>query len=219
MPTLRDEVFRTGLAFYKSLEPSLVTGKIAPRLGSVIRIDGVAEVQSLIPRDTDSSPPNILSGNFGTGMFPLHTDLAHWYRPPRYLLLRAVVGFASVPTRLLDGQLLVALFGAATLARTLVTPRRPVGGTRPLMQTLSKRSDGVLLRWDTLFLNPASDASTTVLRDVASYLDSSKPQEPCLVEPGDTLVIDNWRMLHGRAPIPVSAASRHIERVYLSSLT
>jgi hypothetical protein len=39
-----------------------------------------------------------------------------------------------------------------------------------------------------------------------------------LNEPGDTVLIDNWRMLHGRSQILAQGKVRHIERVYLSEV-
>ena len=39
-----------------------------------------------------------------------------------------------------------------------------------------------------------------------------------LETPGDTILIDNWRMLHGRAPVQPEACERLIERVFLSDL-
>ncbi|MCK1658534.1 TauD/TfdA family dioxygenase [Bradyrhizobium sp. 151] len=46
-------------------------------------------------------------------------------------------------------------------------------------------------------------------------------QEQCtcsLTSPGDTLVIDNWRMLHGRSAVAELCSDRIIERTYLRSL-
>nr|WP_281066390.1 TauD/TfdA family dioxygenase [Xanthobacter flavus] len=39
-----------------------------------------------------------------------------------------------------------------------------------------------------------------------------------LAHPGDTLIIDNWRMLHARSPIPPGREDRSIQRVYLGAL-
>ncbi|TIW05266.1 MAG: TauD/TfdA family dioxygenase, partial [Mesorhizobium sp.] len=35
---------------------------------------------------------------------------------------------------------------------------------------------------------------------------------------GDTLIIDNWRMLHARSPIITGTEDRAIERIYLERL-
>jgi alpha-ketoglutarate-dependent taurine dioxygenase len=39
-----------------------------------------------------------------------------------------------------------------------------------------------------------------------------------LARAGDTLLIDNWRMLHARSSIPLGREDRIIERVYLEGL-
>ena len=39
-----------------------------------------------------------------------------------------------------------------------------------------------------------------------------------LANPGDTLIIDNWRVLHGRSSVGEGDTDRMIERVYLSEL-
>nr|WP_292223483.1 TauD/TfdA family dioxygenase [Mesorhizobium sp.] len=39
-----------------------------------------------------------------------------------------------------------------------------------------------------------------------------------LAQTHDTLLIDNWRMLHARSPILPGRESRAIERVYLEAL-
>ena len=39
-----------------------------------------------------------------------------------------------------------------------------------------------------------------------------------LTNPGDTLIVDNWRFLHGRSCVPAVDVNRRIERVYLSEL-
>lgn len=47
---------------------------------------------------------NTYSGNFGLEVFPFHTDLAHWYIPPRYIFLRCVNPAEYVATKLIDRQ-------------------------------------------------------------------------------------------------------------------
>lgn len=39
-----------------------------------------------------------------------------------------------------------------------------------------------------------------------------------LNQPGDTLLIDNWQMLHGRGEVLAQGTIRRIERVYLSEI-
>jgi L-asparagine oxygenase len=215
--SIADSLAAQGFLFLPEYAPGATTGEVAAHLGQIARIEGVGPVQVLRPRDRETAPPNIYSGSYGTNAFPLHTDLAHWAVPPKYLALRCVVGAPDVSTRLLDGKVLIERFGAGTLARTLVQPRRPVAGTRPLLRLLERGAAGsIRVRWDSLFNVPATAASAGVFAEVSEFLQSTCELTPVLCEPGDTLIIDNWRMLHGRAPVPPQSRSRHIERVYLN---
>src|SRR5438876_672320 len=44
-------------------------------------------VRFIHPQERLDATPNSLSSRHGTGMFPFHTDAAHWRHPPDYLLL------------------------------------------------------------------------------------------------------------------------------------
>ena len=69
-----------------------------------------------------------------------------------------------------------------------------------------------------MFLRPASPSSEVTFDSIHAFILTSKPVEVSLVDRGDTLVIDNWRMLHGRKAAPINAMSRQIERAYIGDL-
>lgn len=204
-----------GFALLRSWEAGRSTRSLLGARGTVLEIPGVETVQSLVPKTADESAPNLYSGNFGLDVFPLHTDLAHWFRPPRYLVLRAVCGSPVVKTYLLDGYFVVDSFGAERLGRTLVQPRRPIKGRRPLLKLLERVSPHTLLRWDSLFLTAATQSSQRTMADLEQELSALSLRDVTLAEPADTLLIDNWRMLHGRGPVPPVGRDRIIERIYL----
>lgn len=191
--------------------------EVAAKLGVVEQVDGLRLVQELVPKHMGASTPNTYSGNFGYGAFPLHTDLAHWSCPPRYLVLRCVVGNPAISTRVLDGDVLVERIGASALGRCLVRPRRPLAGGLHLLHVLEHRELGprFLLRWDSLYLQPANAFANATFERVKDGLSTVRPTEHTLVNRGDTLVIDNWRMLHGRAPVSATSSSREVHRIYL----
>lgn len=208
-----------GYAVLRGHLPDVSTEVAVASLGDVLAIPGATRVQVLRPREKADSPPNIYSGQFGKSDFPMHTDLAHWYVPPKYFVLRCVVGAPDVATRLLDGSGIIVQFGVDTLYRTLLQPRRPSNGNRPLLRMLNSTDVGEhQLRWDSLFVQPATESSSKTVRAVSEFIDAQLETQIYLTNPGDTLVIDNWRMLHGRSAVPPTAASRHIERAYLRSL-
>lgn len=172
-------------------------------------------VTHLVPRGAGERGPNTYSGNFGLGEFPLHTDLAHWWLPPRFLLLRCLRGSPEVATRVLRASELIRCVGGDRLRCALVEPRRPTLGRRPLLHMLEASDTCAAFRWDPLFLRPATEASAEVWEAVTRCLALAAPQSCFLTRPGDILVVDNWAALHGRSAAPPSARSRHVERCYL----
>src|ERR1035437_5471538 len=102
--TPRELVAAEGYAFLPQFRPDLPTTMALGLLGQIDFVEGIRAVQTLTPLRVTDSTPNTYSGNFGTGEFPLHTDLAHWVIPPRYIALRCISGTASVGTMLLDGS-------------------------------------------------------------------------------------------------------------------
>lgn len=212
-------VKESGFAFFPAYRSNYALTEIAADFGSVAYLPGVPAVQTITPRAISDAPPNIYSGNYGMNPFPLHTDLAHWYRPPRYLVLRCVVGSSDVLTEILDGDELVGSFGKSRLRHTLVQPRRPIGFSRPLLRLLDAPSAITqCLRWDSLFLVPATGSSAQTFGEIQQQLASFETQKVVLKEAGDTLVVDNWRVLHGRSAVGHHAESRIVERVYLGGL-
>jgi L-asparagine oxygenase len=217
VPELKRDIKAQGFALFSQLEPNLDTIDVADALGTPLTPWAGGLVQTLQPKAT--STPNTYSGNFGLDRFPFHTDLAHWRVPPRYLILRCKVGYRDVPTLMLDGRTLTEDISRNVLARAIFKPRRPRNGTFDLLPLLQAGADGdSLLRWDEIFLKPASRIGETADAAVRSWLAEAEPLSVSLQLPGDTLVIDNWRMLHARSPIPSGREDRSIERVYLGAL-
>ena len=215
---IAQRIRRDGFAFLDAYKPNLPTAKVAQILGHEIALPNVPDVQRLVPKPVVRSTPNSYSGNYGLGRFPLHTDLAHWARPPHYLLLRCVVGSPNVATHVLDGNALLDTIGQDDLWRALVRPRRPLNGRRELLRLLELVGARGLLRWDFLYIRPASDFGKAICDHVVDLLQVALPSSHYLTQPGDTLVIDNWRMLHGRSAITAPAENRLIERMYLGDV-
>lgn len=208
-----------GFAFLDRYEPSRSVLEIAQELGQVAHLCNVKLVQTLKPKQADDADPNTYSGNYGLGAFPMHSDLAHWYEPPRYMVIRCVKGTPEVVTNVLDSGYVISELGAMALSRALVAPRRPSSNNNYLLRLLTKAKDGVdLFRWDEMFIKPFGQLSTETFGVVSRFLCSVSPMRFCLGSPGDTLILDNWRMLHGRSSVPDHSVNRHIERVYLRGI-
>lgn len=219
--TSKQLVEQQGYAFFPSFYPDLAPLAAAVALGTPEKVDGLRLVQELLPMTPELTTPNTYSGNFGLGAFPLHTDLAHWAKPPRYLLLRCANGDPDAQTQIVDGRAVVAAVGSIVLARCLARPRRPMKGAFQLLPIWHDTFEPIqkLIRWDSVYLKPANAYAQDVFRQVEDSLMHLQPIARVLLTKGDTLLLDNWRMLHGRSPVQNRASSRQLHRLYLSSLT
>ncbi|WP_260684342.1 Fe(II)-2OG oxygenase family protein [Rhizobium laguerreae] len=218
MDSLRDQVLERGYAFMPAWRPEQSAANVAASFGEPLSLGGGDPVHALTPVSKEASTPNTYSGLYGLEDFPFHTDMAHWRAPPRYLMLRCVVGFKEVPTRLIDGLELARRVGLDRLARAIVRPRRPVQGKLSLLRIYQPVEEGAVLRWDEIFIQPASTAGEEGYTEFGMALRLSDEEPVALATPGDTLVVDNWRMLHGRAPVPAGCEGRRLDRVYLRRL-
>jgi alpha-ketoglutarate-dependent taurine dioxygenase len=214
--SVREQVYQNGFAFVRRLSPQATTFDVASLLGEPLQLGGDKMVQPLIP--LPFAAPNTYSGNYGLDHFPFHTDLAHWSLPPRYFILRCVRGYTQVPTLVFDGNNLISTVGREILRRAVVRPRRPTAGEVRLLRLLGEGPDAEILRWDSLYLKPASQMGELAFARLHECLNSITPTKVALVEEGDTMVIDNWRMLHGRSAVMESYRDRHLIRVYLGRL-
>lgn len=226
---LRDiaaQLHQRGHILISNFKADETTIAVASSLGEVADIpallpqSGIPTVQELRPRLMTETGANKYSGNFGLGDFPLHTDLAHWAQPPRYFLLRCKVGSPTVVTRLLPLSALIPRVGAANLRRALVRPSRPPrGGVICILPVTFRVGEIEGIRWDSLFLVPMNNAAGAVAQALSDITtNSAATMELALVQPGDTLIVDNWHCLHGRGKVWPNDRDRKVERVYLTKL-
>lgn len=215
---------REGFALQGSLSPKRSTAEVARSLGSVVEVgsllgsSSIRTVQSLVPRDKSEVGENRYSGIYGFAAFPLHTDLAHWFCPPRYLLLRCIVGSSDVLTHVLPWTPIVAQIGPPVLRKAVFMARRHRIGFSGLVRAMSRHNGADILRWDPVFLNPLNQHARAVASAIFNPTWKRVATSVLLRNPGDTVLIDNWRMLHGRSAVPVGSRARRIERVYLSEV-
>jgi hypothetical protein len=107
--------------------------------------------------------------------------------------------------------------GEEELHRSLVRPRRPIGGASSLLRLLECRPEATQLRWDPLFLEAANHRAVSSVTAVEACLSRVSPIAVVL-EKDDVLIVDNWRMLHGRGEVTSGAENRHLERCFVKEV-
>lgn len=208
---------RDGYAFLEEWHPDLTSTDLVHRSGLVLNF-GKAPVHRVIPQQ--DGPPNTYSGIYGLGEFPLHSDMAHWPEPPRYMFLRCLKGQSAVGTAIVDSCDIIEDVGTLDLARALVKPRRPLHGRIPLLSIFrpQRGNRSMLFRWDDRYIVPASPAGQLGVAMIRAALPRSSMRLIYLCKAGDTLWLDNWRMLHGRSSVPEDRADRVLERAYFGEV-
>lgn len=225
MGRIREQLAEAGFAFCPALTPDLQTRDVASELGSIVEIEKelpskrIPTIQTLRPRQPNEARSNQYSGNYGFGEFPLHSDLAHWARPPRFFALRCIVGSQDVLTRILRWDVIVPSFGHEKLQRAVFSGRNWRSGSSGLVRAATRSETGTILRWDPLFLLPLNSLAQELAVLMREPRWAAGATTVSLKVPGDTLLVDNWRVLHGRSKVLATSQGRKIERVYIEDVT
>jgi len=155
-----------------------------------------------------------LSATYETGSFPLHTDTAFWPIPCRYVVMRAF-GDCRRPTTILSFSDLLQDATPeihALIDRSVWRVRTQSRGFYCSFRFRGKESSG--WRYDQTCMHPVNKAAF-VLHDRLLGLPGCSHVET-LEWTGDlAIVLDNWKVLHGRGPEPPEERLRILERIYV----
>lgn len=208
---LTNQLSERGYVDLGRIDVDVSTLELARGLADVIGTRVCASVDTLTTTAPGTKPLNTYGGNYALSRLPLHTDLAHWAVPPRYLILRCVVGCPDVVTHVVHHREIVRLTPIGLIDRALLRPRRRLDGRMFLL----RMRHGSIFRWDSLFLEP-DNAEARLMRELLAEEPSRfVPDEVVMDQPGKAILIDNWSAMHGRGEVPPCAVSRRLERVYL----
>lgn len=199
--------FSCGSRFQSTIE-------IAHSIGEILALPGIPTVQTLTPSRVEVKEASSYSGNYGMGEFPLHTDMAHWYVPPPYLLLRCIQPAEQVYTTFSSLKNIIEAEEVNTFKRALFRPRRRLGGRLSVLRLYDKG----IFRWDKLFIQPINTCATELQARVMARIAQEEVDKVCYESATDCILVHNWKVLHGRSSVPELASHRTLERVFLSKL-
>lgn len=171
-------------------------GKLGDRLGTRVAGRAGALEEVIEPHGADDAHPRSLSAGYGLNALPFHTELSHRTRPCRYLLLGCIdPGSPAAATMLLDWRTL----GLSSEELELLegTPVLVRSGRRSFYATILAPS-GAFLRYDPGCLEAVDQRGRMALALIEDRIAAAPPQFHHWRR-GDTLIIDNWRVLHGRS--------------------
>jgi hypothetical protein len=166
--------------------------------------DGMSE-EVIVPRTIEEGRARSLSALHGRGCLPLHVELSHRVRPCRYVLLGCLdPGDPAVATTLLDWRALDFTDGERCVLRS--APILVRTGRRSFYSTILPPG-GEYLRFDQECMEPADERGRGAMHLLERKLAKRSPWSH-MWQAGDILIIDNWRVLHGRQSATASAGRR-----------
>jgi alpha-ketoglutarate-dependent taurine dioxygenase len=164
----------------------------------IVQTDTKSVVDVLRVVDSRPDMPNSWSTRFGSATFPFHTDMAYFFQPPRFLILRSAGELPSDrPTALLDME-------KANLNEkhkfVLETEEWLIQSGRSKFKASYRQFDAehemFFYRVDPVCMKAVENPSYSdqMIQKIAA---TAEIQE-VFWTPGTAVVIDNWRLLHGR---------------------
>ncbi len=188
--------------------------QIARSLGRPVISPTGELIKRLVPKDVTTARPGTLSAAHGTGAFPLHTDTAFWPTPCRYLVLRATGDVRRITAVASFARLLRSLGNSfhKLAERSVWIARTPTHSHYCSMIFRVGRQTG--WRYDPQCMVPVNEAAKQVdmsLRDATTEFET----ETLRWEEGLAIIVCNWKMLHGRGPMPIEEKRRVLERIYV----
>lgn len=171
-----------------------------------------AMLEIVVPTHIGQAYSKSLSSRHGLDSLPLHVEQSHRPRPCRFVILGCLdPGRPAVATTLLDHRELgfttdeiAALAGAALLVRS---------GRRSFYSTIIPPS-AEFFRFDADCMEAVDERGRSAMSTVEERIARAEPVRHDWRR-GDILVIDNWRMLHGRASAQ-GASGRRLARVMIN---
>jgi hypothetical protein len=159
-------------------------------LGDVVPLNGQA-VQRLTPKNSDESVLKSFSKRHGRGFFPLHTDTAFWVLPARFIVLFAA-DESTTSTRVLPLQDTRDLISIARRSNPVFMRQTDRGMiySHPWIDM-----SGCCALYDPCYMRPVNRAAEDFEKATLEFFMRS---QQFAWERGRVLVIDNWRVLHGR---------------------
>lgn len=216
---VKNELSEKGFLFIPKWNTKLTINELASNLGEVVKISDylnhsmIPDVQVISPKEKSDSSKNQYSGEYGLDAFPLHTDLAHWGKPPNYLILRCIKGNEKVTTKVLPLNIVWEILLAKGIQKSVVKTRGKPSCMLPLLFEIN----GVqCIRWDSYFLEPINKHARAIRELMLSRKVWELAVDIQLTNYGDTLILNNHSFLHARSNVPADSVGREIERIYFN---
>lgn len=169
-------------------------------------------IARLLPMESANAKSRSFSFTYGLDEFPLHTDVAFWPIPARYLVMWAEKP-STTPTLILGAAALRELLEPIRLNESIFSIRTTRGATYSGLRFQSVEDNLTGIRFDPFHTRPANNAAQRLAELLRNP--PAAAIEYFAWSGENAVVIDNWTCLHGRAAVEESDRGRVVRRLYI----
>ena len=161
--------------------------------------------KNLVPKDKNETNYFSLSSAYGLKKFPLHTDGAEFSVPPKYIVMRALTD-SHTGTTLADAS---TLKSNSVVSNSVWQVKTKTGLITACFFEMDHNYNMDYIRFNRLSMKSVEGEKFEILKAIDSL-----PTTTITWTKNKTLLIDNWRMLHGRQSVKETAyENRILERL------
>ena len=166
------------------------------------------QVKKLVASSREVARPNTLSSDFGFDEFPIHTDFVTQPKPPRYLILHARMA-RRAKTILYNSQELIDLLGIEQISRSLFKVRS--GYSYYFSSAYGQISGQNVFRINPTIMTPINREGQLIWDVIMGHKIS--PAATIDWALAESVIVDNWNMMHSRETIKLSDNPTSIRRI------
>lgn len=189
--------------------------ELAHEMGAPVMLSDGSFIKRLKPRQRLHAAPGTFGALYGKGPYPLHTDTAHWPTPSRILVMRVTGDLRRSTTLLPFATLLAQADGAEREDIERSVWYSGAKSRRFCCSMRFKKADQIGFRYDPLCMAPANPAALRAKSFLENRLQKNSVCEFRWTKDA-TLVIANWKLLHGRGIQPLHESDRELHRIYVN---
>ncbi|GAB5526804.1 MAG: hypothetical protein Roseis2KO_46760 [Roseivirga sp.] len=188
----------------------------AKSIGNIVKQPNQQDIFSLYPSEANDAKEGTFSNLHGKSEFPLHTDTAFLNIPIRYMLLNtekdSFCGTTVLSTKNLFHQLSVEEMKIATKSIFLLKTNKGSYFTSLFFRQMSEEG----FRYDSTCMTPINKHAKDFVPILQRAINGVEP-EVIKWDRHKTVLIDNWKTLHGRESIGADS-KRELKRIYINVL-
>lgn len=189
---------------------------IASEIGEILKHPNGEDVFLLKPKSVNESLLGTFSNKHGLQEFPLHTDTAFYNIPARFILMHSANSNSCDTTILRKSDFWYQLTDAekkmAKRAIYLVKTNRE----RFYTSFIFKENNEYGLKYDPSCMLPYNKFAKDFDQILQRVISGIEPKKIKWTE-GKTVIIDNWKTLHGRKSAEKDT-TRMLKRIYINQL-